>query len=363
MLQKLHLKNFKCFDEVEIDFSNLNLLIGTNSSGKSSIIQSILLIIHNITNNGSSPLNGKYVSLGSFNESANYIKNAKTFSLKILAENEITELTFKVNGVSFQNLSEKINSKFNLKSKAIKYIPANRIGYENLYPKSFDEYDELGVNAQFTFDYFENNKNRPINQSLLIDNIQTLEYNVNHWLKQILNTYIRTAPIAGTDNIKTEYSYHSNNYYVRPKNIGSGVSYVVSVLISCLFAKPNDLIIIENPEIHLHPKAQSILSEFFVFVAKAGIQLIIETHSDHIFNGVRKAVNKYSKDITQPNSINKDLIKLHFFVMDYENLQSQYTEIKLNDLGGITNYQKLLFDQFDDDLDELLNDYTHEFDN
>jgi len=51
MLQRLHLKNFKCFDELEIGFSNLNLLVGTNSSGKSSIIQSILLILHNISNN------------------------------------------------------------------------------------------------------------------------------------------------------------------------------------------------------------------------------------------------------------------------------------------------------------------------
>ncbi len=355
MLQKLLLKNFKCFDELEIKFSNLNLLVGTNSSGKSSIIQSILLIVHNITNKGSSPLNGKYVSLGNFKEVANYIKNAKTFSLRISAEDEITEFSFSENGVLFQNHSDLINNKFNFKSKQIKYIPANRIGYENLYSKSYDDFDEIGSNAQFIFDYFEKNKDKPINQLLLVDKIQTLEHNVNYWLKKILNTYIKTTSIDRTDNIMTEYSYNSTNYFVRPKNIGSGISYMISVLISCLFAKPNDLIIIENPEIHLHPKAQSVLSEFFVFVAKAGIQLIIETHSDHIFNGFRKAVNKYSKDETLINSIDKALLKFHFFVMDNEKSQSKYTEIKLNNLGGIENYQKLLFDQFDDDLDEFLN--------
>jgi len=355
MLQKLQLKNFKCFDELEISFSNLNLLVGTNSSGKSSIIQSILLILHNISNNGSSPLNGKYVSLGSFKEVANYIKNAKDFSLKISAENEILELLFNENGVSFLNHSELIKSKFDLKSKMIKYIPANRIGYENLYSKSYDEFDEIGTNAQFVIDFFDSNKDKTINPLLLVDTIQTLDYNVNYWLKKILNTYIKTNSIEKTDNVRAEYSYNSTNYFVRPKNIGSGISYIVSVLISCLFAKSNDLIIIENPEIHLHPKAQSILSEFFVFVAKAGIQLIIETHSDHIFNGFRKSVNKYSKDKTLINSIDRALLKFHFFIMDNDNLQSKHTEINLNDLGGITNYQKLLFDQFDDDLDEFLN--------
>lgn len=58
----------------------------------------------------------------------------------------------------------------------------------------------------------------------------------------------------------------------------------------CLGAESDSVIIIENPEIHLHPKAQSKLCEFLYFVSQSGRQLFIETHSDHIFNGLRVGV-------------------------------------------------------------------------
>lgn len=355
MIQKLYIKDLKCFNELEIELSNLNLLVGTNSSGKSSVIQSILLILHNISNNGNSPLNGKVISLGDFKEVANYINNAKEFSVAVEENTNTLKLVFNENKVSISKSHQSLIDKFNLINKKIKYIPANRIGYENLYLKSYDEFDEIGNNAEFVFNYYENNKDKSINTSLLIDDIQTLEYNVDYWLKKILNAHIKTRSIEKTDNVRAEYSYNTHDFYVRPKNIGSGISYMVSVLVTCLLANENDLVIIENPEIHLHPKAQSVLSDFFVFVAKAGVQLIIETHSDHIFNGVRKSVNKFSKNKELFNSLNKELAKIHFFIMNDKTLQSEHTEIILNDLGGITNYQKLLFDQFDDDLDEFLN--------
>ena len=77
MLDNLYIHNFKCFYESELKLRNLNLFCGTNSSGKSSAIQALLILAHNATENVSAPLNSQWISLGSFNETRNSIKNAK----------------------------------------------------------------------------------------------------------------------------------------------------------------------------------------------------------------------------------------------------------------------------------------------
>jgi len=105
-----------------------------------------------------------------------------------------------------------------------------------------------------------------------------------------LDTEIKTEEIGGTNHVKA--SFKNGNAFVRPKNIGSGISYLTAILIVCLAAKKGQVIIVENPEIHLHPKAQSKIGEFLAFVASKGIQIIIETHNDHIINRFRYEVYK-----------------------------------------------------------------------
>lgn len=117
-------------------------------------------------------------------------------------------------------------------------------------------------------------------------------------------------------------SYSNNkNYQVRTSNTGSGLSYVVSIIIlglgvglisQTIDEKP--IVIIENPEIHLHPKAQSVLTEFLVWISNF-MQIIIETHSDHIFNGLRKMIK--NKNISHENA------NIFFF-----NLENNATQIK-----------------------------------
>ena len=112
-----------------------------------------------------------------------------------------------------------------------------------------------------------------------------------------------------------------------------------------LSAKPGSLLLIENPEAHLHPRGQSKLAELIALTAQSGVQVIIETHSDHIFNGILKAVSS--------SKVEKENVKVHYFELDETNT-SINTEIQFSDKGRILNPQKGFFDQFDDDLDELL---------
>ncbi len=348
MLNKLYIKDFKSIDNLTLNLRYLTILAGTNSAGKSSIIQSILLLSHNITNDFNSPLNGHLVSIGNFDEASNFITNAKKFNIDL----DGFELEF-IGDDSKKNCevkiikdNEAIKDVLNYHRKKLHYICADRLGSQDLYLKNFDMYDKFGVFGEFAIDYFEKEKRNPIENNLIIDkNSTTLETQVNYWLKYIINAKLQTNEIMESDRVKATFNY-MNNRPVRTKNIGSGLSYIISILIVCLASKKDDVIIIENPEIHLHPKAQSKLTEFFTFIANAGIQLIIETHSDHIFNGIRVAVNK--------KRISTDKISINFFDLDMETLLTKHSEIKLNEYGGVINHINGLFDQFDDDLDELL---------
>ena len=105
------------------------------------------------------------------------------------------------------------------------------------------------------------------------------------------------------------------------------------------------MVIIENPEIHLHPRAQAVVLDFFAMVSRTGRQLLIETHSDHLFNGVRRLLAQ--RQLTPAE------VSVYFFKMQ-EGLESVPVRINLTEKGRMTQYEKGLFDQFDDDLDVIL---------
>lgn len=348
MIDKIVINNFKCFKNISLELSNINLLAGVNSGGKSSAIQALLLLSQNITTNNVSTLNGHLVSIGDFSEARNYITNAREFEISAIKNNDKVAISFREeNEICISEkkaLNDNIENNLNYLKHKIHYLSANRIGVKDLYDKNLNQIDKFGVLGEYAIDYLEKNKQNSLNESLVINkDSNTLIAQVNYWLQYILNTEISTENISGTDRVKAQYSNMPLRKN-RPLNIGSGISYIISLLIVCLSSQKNDLIILENPEIHLHPKAQSRLTDFFVFIANYGIQLIIESHSDHIFNGLRKNVNK--------KLINKDLVSIYFFNL-VDNL-SNPIKIELNDLGQVKNHQEGLFDQFDDDLNELL---------
>jgi predicted ATPase len=248
---------------------------------------------------------------------------------------------------SITNTSILLAEIFNYTNHYIHYFSAHRIGTQDLYTKNFDKYDRFGIFGEYAIDHFQHSKTNEIIDQDLTENKQsfTLEGQVNYWLKRIVNHELNTSNIPGTDKIKADFTSQANKV-VRPKNTGSGVSYLIGIIISCLSSNKGDLIIIENPEIHLHPKAQSQLSEFFVFIANAGIQLIIETHSDHIFNGVRVQVFK--------EVIQKEKVRVHFFDVEESSSTSKHTQVGITDRGRIQNQEAHLFDQFDHDINSLI---------
>ena len=127
--------------------------------------------------------------------------------------------------------------------------------------------------------------------------------------------------------------------------VGTGVSQVLPVLVLCLTSNPGDLILLEQPELHLNPSIQQKLAEFFLAMSKTGRQLIVETHSEYLVTRLRLAGLKQDVD--------QNLYKL-LFVEKNGSEGTIYREVKSNSFGEIQEWPKGFFDQATNDIRELM---------
>lgn len=359
MIQKIKVSGLKSIDTIELDCKKLNVITGTNSSGKSTLLQAIMLFFQSHRGLSLRPsesgLNGKYISLGEFRENKNPYSTDINIKLQMdNRENCYSTVYFKT-GDAQDCLVESIedcNNNFEFyvedvwdrESTVLKHLSCNRIGAQDVYNKDYNG-EGIGKNGEHAIYYLEMNKSLALAKELIKDDSsETLSSQVNYWLEYIVNTTIKTEDIIGTDIVKATYSVADSSYR-RPKNVGSGISYLISILVLCLSSTKDDILIIENPEIHLHPKAQSKVCEFLYFIADSGVQIFVETHSDHIFNGIRAGI--------ATNEMKTDNVTVNFFNLNDKEC-TENSVIEFGPKGQIKNAPAGLFDQFDVDLDRML---------
>jgi len=99
-------------------------------------------------------------------------------------------------------------------------------------------------------------------------------------------------------------------------------------------------LLVENPEVHLHPAAQSMLAELLTMASTCGIQVILETHSDHIINGIRAHVKE--------NNIDYGFVTINS--VKSNNGERLITKILIDSDGGLTDMDTGFFDQAEKDL-------------
>lgn len=289
MITQLQIEAFKCFDKESLEFRNLTILTGTNGSGKSSVIQALLQLALHSNADYSSPLSNYLSFIAEFEEAINFNMDTDKYRLTIEGFGSALEYVFTRQGsINAVKNPLKINSNISYSRGNLVFLSADRIGPQDTYLKNINPLDQFGIYGEYAISFLERarrDKKEVIDALIHQDEPRKfLDSQVNYWLKYILDTEIKTEEILGTNQVKA--SFKNGNAFVRPKNIGSGISYLTSILIVCLSAKLGQIIIIENPEIHLHPKAQSKIGEFLAFVASNGIQIIIETHNDHLINRI-----------------------------------------------------------------------------
>ncbi len=294
MIEKLELEAFKCFENESLEFRNLTILTGTNGSGKSSVIQAILQVALYSSADFSSPLL-KYLNfISNFDEAVNFNMDRDEYKISIDGLNKNINFIETRDNWEVESTNNYSYSKGNLI-----FLSADRIGPQDTYAKNINPLDKFGIYGEYAISFLEKARKEKykVIDELVQEGRPFLDSQVNYWLNQILETEMKTEEIDATNQIKA--SFKNGNAFVRPKNIGSGISYLASILIICLSAKKGQIIIIENPEIHLHPKAQAKLGEFLAFVASKDIQIIIETHNDHLINRFRYEVYKGYLDSNQ----------------------------------------------------------------
>jgi predicted ATPase len=237
------------------------------------------------------------------------------------------------------------------------YLSAERIGPRLSFPKSdywVREHRQLGVSGQYTSHFLSLFGEQRIAHPSLShprEKTLTLTAQVDAWMGEV-SPGIRVEVKSSSeiiDLISLQYAFVvenqvSNSY--RSANVGFGITYTLPVVVALLASSPGALILLENPEAHLHPQGQVKMGELMARAASCGIQVAVESHSDHILNGVRIAVRQ---GILAPEQV-----RLHFLDRKPDQLSSHVVSLQVDRDGRIDRWPEGFFDEWDKSLEKLL---------
>lgn len=324
MITQLTVKNFKCFGEhVEIPLKQVNIFYGKNGRGKSTIIQLLLMLSQTLKKANSINqlhLVGEQVSLGTFAEVLNDNADENAFGIGLIGDSEHIDLEFspvvdkpqlamltgmRIDGVerleqysSSQETAEVSEIMMGPSSdllllqslKDLNYIAAERRGPVNFSYRA-DSLPETWIGC----------KGENLINALAGCGLDTMK-KIEDALYEVLSGASLKINFKDAERIELFLNSSDNGKTYRPANVGFGYSYVLPVIVQAFLAKEGSLLIVENPEAHLHPGAQARLMEFLINISqKRNLQLIVESHSDHVVNGLRIAAKNGSLDEWQAN--------------------------------------------------------------
>jgi predicted ATPase len=409
MIIEISLQNFKIFkDKTTFPLRQLNLLTGVNGGGKSTLLQSLLLMRQSIEHDERTTniiFNGSCVELGTFMDVKNletprkeaivfefkvslnqsnkkwegeikYILNPSkledalaTSIAKIIIKkpesnesqiNPITDANIILNNLTPIRILEYeydanmfYTDTYNTYDNAINfhkihYIAADRIGPKPYYEKTtLGKFPNVGPRGEHTANILYRFEDELVNDKLYLGkDAKTLMQQTEEWLKKILGG--AKLELKGKEREHTVlnllFNTEDSEGRYRPSNVGFGYTYILPIVVSGLIAKSGEILIVENPEAHLHPKAQSELTKFLALVASCGVQVFIESHSEHVLNAIRVAT--LQKEI----NIKNDEVSVLYFQNDKK---EPFVHLEIDEKGKIDNWVDGFFDQQELDLGEI----------
>lgn len=330
MITNLHLNGFKSFENENLDLRPFTLLTGLNSSGKSSVIQALLMIERAAkgkdflldehgTGKELTNIYSQAFNITAFDEAKKFIR--------LHYENDQPEIT-----------GEKINLPHVFYSEAGRYGSQSSIKVFN----STAEMDSKGGNLLKCIDTYADEQ---INDNLRHPNAQgaTLMFNLKAWLDIISPGINFTYELQRLSD--QSFPYFDDH---RATNVGFGLSYTLPIIALLLRASliKDSLVLLENPEAHLHPKGQTEIGKFIALCADNGVNVVVETHSDHLFDGVRIYTKQHPEFAERFIS--------YWFELDKKK-STQIDRITLEQDGKYKNdVPRGFFDQFEMDAETLL---------
>jgi len=373
MIKNIKIEKFKTIGAESFALSNLNLFTGLNGMGKSTVFQSLLLVRQSYLN---SPigyddtilLNAGLIRLG-FDKDvfAQYAEGEKKIIFDFSIDDESAKWEMPVddkNGRTDIIKAVRTSSDHffytNLFNDNFIYLSADRIGPQLSYPMGNLESVKkrrLGNKGEFALQYLS----LLADEDLFIPQLKHEESkslnilsNINGWLGEISpGVKINILPNLDFEAMRLSIQFDSGpdnvftNEY-RPINVGFGLTYILSIIIALITAKKGDILILENPEAHLHPRGQSQIAKLISLACGNGVQCFVETHSDHIINGVRLSVKR--------EIINHQNIKIFFFDRKKGNPKHTSTvhRIEINKDAKLTKFPDGFFDEWNNALVKLV---------
>ena len=357
MINLLTIKNIKCFEDQQFQFAPLTVLCGANSAGKSTIIQTLLLLRQSYNDDyfasNEIALMGVYFSAGHLSDLISH--NAKESRLLIQVDNipfiiDLNKLDKESYRMRFRTNDSYDHSLF---SGDFVYLCAERLGPRNSYDVRFDSKRlNMGIYGEYAMaEFVKGASTSARNQQLAkyytdssrpadTDDI-TLEVAVKTVMRKISPGFdINYQSHQTVDKVSNGFSSSTTKTSVRPVNTGFGVSYVFPIVVGAFCLSQGSTFIVENPEVHLHPHAQSELAQFLAALSRTGVQVIVETHSDHIINGIRL----YAK--SHPDASNEIVINS----ISRQDSAKPVKFISIDRDGNLSDVHPGFFDQAENDL-------------
>jgi len=368
MITNISLQNMKCFGaRAQFPLSQITILYGKNGRGKSTLAQSLLTLSQTILSDGSPEvlrLNGSQVKLGSVVDVLN--SNSGSLELDIHIQTDVEGChdmllqygadtnqrlvlqNMMVDGADrFEVFEDRTGESGNRRQlgatsdialleqlKDVTYVAADRIApgeAENVVPE---------------------NRLLPTGKNLLgvlLAQDEKFLMEVQSALSFVLSgASVNLKRLDNRVELRLNSVDQANTY--RPQNVGFGYSYVLPVIVAALLVPKGGMLIIENPEAHLHTAAQSRIMEFLIRQTKEkDLQLLVETHSDHVVNGMRIAVRKDEHSL-----LAADCNILYF---DYAKSQKGLNIIEpitVDEKGRLSSYPDDFMDEWTKQMMELL---------
>ncbi len=387
MLTQIELGHFKCFELLKLPLRPLTLLSGANASGKSSVMQALALLHQTMQDHEWSSrlmLNGRAVRLGTVADVIDREHGCRSLEIT-LEDNGSSWLRWEFEGepdetsLSVRRAQGEIqpNRPWNVEDpgrlrcllpldvqpapadtsslvgrlRNLAYLAAERTGPREIRPlqdprraPAVDAPGEAAVGVRHT------GGDEQVLEGLAIAGVPLARpRQVEARMARLFpHCELRIAKASNADAMTLGVRTSRKTGFFRPAHTGFGLAWTLPVVAAALSAGSGDLLLVENPEAHLHPAGQAAVGTFMAEAAAAGVQVIIETHSDHVLNGVRRAV----KDGTLPF----DRAALHFFRprdAGEPGDAAQVVSPMLDGNGDIDRWPEGFFDQFDKDMDRF----------
>lgn len=376
MIKAVNLHNFKCYKNQHFDLSLLTIFCGSNSVGKSTAIQALSIPLQSYFVD-EAMLNGGLTEVGFVGDIHNKSPKDDSLSIELTIDDSVKVWGYEDLESHRKTAHDRLflepekssgsNEAFNQLITNFQYLQAERLGPRNNFDVTDSNrfhVDWLGAKGEFTAEFlsrantfsrlfvgagFQTKEDVSDPRLHPSDGTQSLIRHIDAWMKEISPSISVTSKLLEEASVALNLFDQNGQESLKPQNVGFGVSYALSIVTALLYTRKGGLVIIENPEAHLHPKGQSYLGRLIALTAKAGVQVIVETHSDHLLNGIR-VITRIDPDF------DPSIFTLYYISQGEE--QSNVDTITLTKDGKLSEWPEGFFDQQAQDMFTIMTGKT-----